>query len=62
MFYRLISEQEKGRYDPNIGFKPKRSIYVHAHDALTYPILSYDAGPGNLTQAGSKVEIIEINA
>jgi len=61
MFFNLVSEQEKGKYDPNIGFKPKRSIYVHAHDAMTYPILTYDAGPGNLTQVGSKTEIMQIN-
>jgi hypothetical protein len=62
MFFNLVSERSNRTYDPNIGFKPRRSIYVHAHDALTYPIIYYDAGPGAISQIGSKTEIIEINA
>jgi hypothetical protein len=62
MFFNLVSEQSKKTYDPNIGFKPRRSIYVHAHDAMTYPIIYYDAGPGAFSSVGSKTEIIEINA
>lgn len=62
MFFNLVSEQSRKTYDPNIGFKPRRSIYVHAHDALTYPIIYYDAGPGAFTQVGSKTSIMEINA
>jgi hypothetical protein len=39
MFRNLVSEKPGKTYDPNISFKPKRSIYLHAFDAMTYPIM-----------------------
>lgn len=62
MFFNLVSESQKKVYDPNLGFKPRRTIYVHAHDALTYPIIHLDAGPGAILSNSSKCKIIEINA
>jgi len=62
MFFNLVSESQKKTYDPNLGFKPRRTIYVHAHDALTYPIIHLDAGPGAIMASSSKSEIMEINA
>lgn len=61
MFFNLVSENSRD-YDPSKAFKPRRSQYVHSHDAMTYPILYYDAGPGAMNTVGSKSEIIEINA
>lgn len=62
MFFNLVSESQKKTYDPSLGFKPRRSIYVHAHDALTYPIIYLDSGPGSIMANSSKSEIMEINA
>ena len=62
MFYNLVSEKEGKTYDPSRPFKPKRSIYVHGFDAMSYPFLYYDAGPGRIHSQGSKAEIMEIGA
>jgi len=62
MMTNLISEKQKeGKYDPNLALKPKRSIYVHTFDALTYPLMHYDIGPGIPTPHVEKSEIVEIN-
>ena len=45
MFQNLISEKPNKHYDPNIAFKPKRSVYVHAFDAMTYPVIFYNSAP-----------------
>ena len=59
----LSSEKGKdGKYDPNIGLKPKRSIYIHAFDALTYPIMYYDVKSGTPYANVKTASIIEINA
>lgn len=43
MFMNLESEKpEAGVYDPGLAFEPRRSIYLHPFDALTYPIITYD--------------------
>jgi hypothetical protein len=46
MFENLESEKAKeGEYDELQGFRPKRSIYLHPFDSLSYPIFYYNAGP-----------------
>ena len=62
MFYNLVSEKPKmGRYDPSLPFKPRRSIYLHPFDALTYPIIYYDLGARSPEQRLG-TEIIEVGA
>ena len=64
MFFNLISEKPKhGKYDPTLGFKPKRSKYIHIFDALTYPMLTLDVGPayGSVTSVSEIFEIGGIN-
>jgi hypothetical protein len=59
----LVSEQEKnGKYDPSLELKPKRSVYIHAFDALTYPIMYFDVRKGLVTGTRGNCEVIEINA
>ena len=43
MFRNLVSEKPGKNYEPNIAFKPKRSIYIHSFDALSYPIIYYES-------------------
>ena len=45
MFQNLISEKPGKHYDPNIAFKPKRSVYIHPFDAMSYPIIHYNSTP-----------------
>lgn len=45
MFQNLISEKPGKHYDPNIAFKPKRSVYIHPFDAMSYPIIHYNSMP-----------------
>lgn len=43
MFMNLASEKPKdGKYDPSLAFTPKRSIYIHPFDSVTYAIMHYD--------------------
>ena len=35
-------KQKDNKYDPSLELKPRRSDYIHAFDALTYPIMYYD--------------------
>ena len=49
MFQNLISEKPGKHYDPNIAFKPKRSVYIHPFDAMTYPIIFYNSTPAIAT-------------
>jgi len=61
MFQNLVSERQGKTYDPNMAFKPKRSIYIHPFDAMSYVFLSYDtlaSPPGQLV----KTEIMDIGA
>lgn len=38
MFQMLVSEKPKGdKYDDEAGFRPKRSMYIHPFDSMTYP-------------------------
>ncbi|MBL19355.1 MAG: hypothetical protein CMC82_05965 [Flavobacteriaceae bacterium] len=60
MFRNLISEKQGKTYDPNISFKPKRSTYIHAFDAMSYVFLYYDASFSKSTQV--KSEIIDIGS
>jgi hypothetical protein len=62
VFFNLISEKEGRTYDPTRAFKPRRSTYLHAFDAMTYPFLYYDAGPSRIHSSRAKSEIIEIGA
>jgi hypothetical protein len=61
MFKNLVSEKQGKSYDPNISFKPKRSIYVHPFDAMSYVFLYYDASFSNPT-TNVKTEIMDIGA
>jgi phage terminase large subunit len=61
MFQNLISEKPGKHYDPNVAFKPKRSVYVHAFDAMTYPIIFYNSTP-TLTTGRTSSHIMEIGA
>lgn len=39
MFQHLESETPKeGKYDPNEGFNPKRSMHIHPFDSVSYPV------------------------
>ena len=59
----LASEKGKdGKYDPSLAMKPKRSVYIHAFDALTYPIMFYDVKPTMPTPNVRTSSIVEINA
>lgn len=61
MFQNLISEKQGKTYDPNISYKPKRSVYVHPFDAMSYVFLHYDSmslGPTPVV----KTEIMDIGA
>ena len=60
MFFNLVSEKEGRKYDPTRAFKPRRSVYLHAFDAMSYPFLYYDAGPSRIYSTSGKSEIIEI--
>ena len=60
MFRNLISEKQGKTYDPNLAYKPKRSVYVHAFDAMSYVLLYYDVTPTVTTH--QKSEIIDIGA
>lgn len=61
MFRNLVSEKPGKHYDPNIAFKPKRSVYVHAFDAMSYPIIFFQNN--TFTQTGSVTsEIISLGA
>jgi hypothetical protein len=62
MFRNLVSEKPGKTYDPNIAFKPKRSVYVHAFDAMSYPIIYHESTHYvNIGQTRGS-EIIEIGA
>ena len=62
MFYNLVAEKPKsGKYDPSLPFKPRRSVYIHGFDALTYPILYYNTGAMIPTER-APAEIIEVGA
>ena len=61
MFQNLISEKPGKTYDPNIAFKPKRSVYIHAFDAMSYVIIYYDSMHlGNNPEP--KTEIMDIGS
>lgn len=50
MFEMLASEKEKdGKYDASAGLRPRRSIYLHSFDSLTYPIFYFQLMPGMFT-------------
>ena len=59
----IASEKQRdGKYDPNLGLKPKRSVYIHAFDAMTYPIMYFDVKSPTASATVSTSSIIEINA
>ena len=61
MFKNLVSEKQGKTYNPNVAYKPKRSVYVHAFDAMSYVFLYYDA---SFVQPSAyvKTEIMDIGA
>ena len=61
MFGKLVSESPGKHYDPNIAFKPKRMVYLHAFDAMSYPIIHFHSNP-MLTYGRTKGEIMDIGA
>ena len=61
MFRNLVSEKQGKTYDPNLAFKPKRSVYVHAFDAMSYVFLQHSTSFVD-PSLQSKSEIIEIGA
>ena len=61
MFQNLISEKQGKTYDPNISYKPKRSVYVHPFDAMSYVFLHYDSMSLGPTPE-VKTEIMDIGA
>lgn len=63
MFRNLITEKPKdGKYDPNLELKPKRSVYLHSFDAMSYALIYFDSRLGTPTVKTGKTSIIEINA
>jgi hypothetical protein len=58
MFKNLASEKQKeGKYDPNAGLTPKRSVYLHPFDSLTYGIYYFALNPAALSlQTAARVE------
>ena len=61
MFNNLISEKQGKTYDPNLAYKPKRSVYVHAFDAMSYVLLYQDANT-RITTPEETTEIIDIGS
>lgn len=61
MFMNLVSEKQKKTYDPNLSFKPRRSVYIHAFDAMSYVFLHYDASFTD-PSVSVKTEIMDIGA
>ena len=59
MFRNLVSEKQGKTYDPNLAFKPRRSVYVHAFDAMSYPFLYYDSGI-RAPSVGQQMEMFDI--
>jgi hypothetical protein len=60
-FKNLISTPQGKTYDPNLAYKPKRSDYVHAFDAMSYVLLYHDATTAGVSQSAG-TEIIDIGA
>lgn len=58
-FKNLISTPQGKTYDPNLAYKPKRSDYVHAFDAMSYVLLYHDATTAGVSQSAG-TEIIDI--
>lgn len=57
----IVAEKAKdGKYDPALELKPRRSVYGHAFDALTYPIIYYDIRSHVVTN-NPRSSIIDIN-
>jgi len=56
--YKLV---KNGKYDPSLELKPKRSVYIHPFDALTYPIMYYDVRK-SIVMSSPRSSVIEINA
>jgi hypothetical protein len=62
MLRNLTSEESKnGKYDPSLELKPRRSVYIHPFDALTYPIMYYDVRQ-SVVMTSPRSSVIEINA
>lgn len=62
MLRNLTSEEPKnGKYDPSLELKPRRSVYIHPFDALTYPIMYYDVRQ-SVVMTSPRSSVIEINA
>lgn len=66
MFEKMVSEKERdGKYEPEMAFKPKRSIYIHPFDAATYPMMELSATGRMPTQNEASrrgVKIVEVGS
>jgi len=60
MFRNLVSEKPGKTYDPNVAFKPRRSVYIHAFDAMSYPIIYHESTHYIDVGRTSGSEIIEL--
>ena len=65
MLEKLESEDPKeGKYDPDLCFQPKRSVYLHSFDSTTYPPLLFDSNNRRLAKLEDRkgTEIIEVGS
>lgn len=55
---RLLESEKvaEGKYDPNKGLMPQRSIYIHPFDAMSYPPFAFSVNPTMFTLQTAKVE------
>lgn len=54
MMRMLVSKKvEQGKYEPNAGHQPLRSVYVHSFDSMTYPIFYFALQPGKFIINGN---------
>jgi len=63
MFLNLLQDKPKrSSYDSAAAFRPRRSVYLHPFDAMSYPFLTYDLGgrpPTNVSR--SQTELVVLN-
>lgn len=62
MFRNLVSEKPGKNYDPNVAFKPRRSVYVHAFDAMSYPVIYFESTHYIDVGRTSSSQIVELGA
>jgi len=42
---KVSASSGKGKWEPELAWKPKRSRHIHKFDSLTYPMFYYEVGP-----------------